>query len=300
MNFFKKFKLFQSQKNTKIFWCNCNCNCSDIHPVFDYNSNVCSSCIGIKDKTKQNFGDLVTSYIFTKIHKKPPIWSDDKNSLEPVYFGSGSMMNLCNGWKNVIVWGTGIIHLKDVFEKPTKVLAVRGPLTRKRFLELGYECPEAYGDIGLLLPKFYDKPMTKKYEIGIIPHYVDFEFCKKLFLSMPDILIIDVCDNVETVIDNIRKCKRTLSSSLHGIIVSHAYEINSAWIKFSNYVYGDNVKFLDYYYSQYLTTVNEPVTLPKDLYKKDDKINYLINVVDSYPNPLFPINSDELLNLCPF
>jgi len=291
--------MIENKENTKIFWCNCNCNCLDIHPVFDYNSKVCSFCIGIKDKTKQNFGDLVTTYIFSKIHKKSSIWSDDKTSLEPVYFGSGSMMNLCNGWKNVIVWGTGIIHSKDVFEKPTKILAVRGPLTRKRFLELGYECPEVYGDIGLLLPKFYDKPMKKQYEIGIIPHYVDFEFCKKSFLSQSDILVIDVCDDIETVIDNIRKCKRTISSSLHGIIVSHAYGINSAWLKFSNYVYGDDVKFLDYYYSLNLRDVKEPILI-KEIELKDDKVNCLINLIDKFPNPSFPIDSKNLLDTCPF
>ena len=299
MNFLKNLRSFKNKKNTKIFWCNCNCNCPDIYPVFDYNSNVCSSCIGIKDKTKQNFGDIITSYIFTKIHKTPPVWSDDKNSSEPVYFGSGSMMNLCNGWKNVIVWGTGIIHSKDVFEKPKQVLAVRGPLTRKRFLELGYDCPEIYGDIGLLLPKFYDKPMKKKYEIGIIPHYVDFEFCKKLFLSMSDILVIDVCDDVENVIDKIRMCKRTLSSSLHGIIVSHAYNIKSCWIKLSDFVYGGDVKFLDYYYSQNLTNVNQPIRFEK-FQSSSKNIDHLIDMIEKYPNPKFPINTDQLIKSCPF
>ena len=284
-------------ERTKIFWCNCNCNCPDIHPMFDYNHNVCSLCIGIKDKTKQNFGDLVTSYIFSKIHKKNPIWSDEKNSSKSIYFGSGSMMNLCAGRKNIIIWGTGIIHSKDVFEKPKYVLAVRGPLTRKRFLELGYECPEIYGDPALLLPSFYNKKMPVQYEIGIIPHYVDYEFCKKQFSHLDNVLVIDVCDDVETVIDNIRRCKRTLSSSLHGIIVSNAYGIKSAWIKFSNYVYGDDVKFLDYYYSLQLTNVHKPIQIETSSFRNMD---YLIDVIEKYPNPQFPINTDKLLETCPF
>jgi pyruvyltransferase len=299
MNFFKKLKSFKNKKNTKIFWCDCNCNCPDIYPKFDYNPNICSSCIGIKDKTKQNFGDLITSYIFTKIHKNPPTRSDDKNSLEPVIFGSGSMMNLCNEWDNVIVWGTGIIHSKDVFEKPTQILAVRGPLTHKRFLELGYDCPKIYGDIALLLPKFYRKPMIKKYEIGIIPHYVDYEFCKKQFSNLDGVLVIDVCEDVEIVIDNIRKCERTISSSLHGIIVSHAYGIKSCWIKLSNFVYGDDVKFLDYYFSQDLTTVQNPISL-EALQSSLDNMDNLINLIEKYPNPKFPIDTSELLETCPF
>jgi len=116
---------------------------------------------------------------------------------------------------------------------------------------------------------------------------------------MPNILVIDVCDDVETVIDNIRKCKKTLSSSLHGIIMSHAYGINCAWIKFSNYVFGDDVKFLDYSYSLNLRDVKESALL-KEVELKYDNINYLTNLVDKFPNPSFPIDSQYLLDTCPF
>lgn len=305
-NFFKRkknAKLFNVKIDnnlTKIFWCKCGCECKEDYGVLEYNSNICKNCIGIRGKNKRNFGDLITSYIYTKIRKKKPMWCDDKDSTEPVYFGSGSMMNLCNGWNNVVVWGTGIIHSKDSFDNPTKVLAVRGPLTRKRFLELGYDCPEIYGDPGLLLSKFYNKKVPKKYEIGIIPHYVDYEFCKNYFANFDSVSVIDACNSVEQVIDDIRRCQRTISSSLHGIIVSHAYNIKSCWAKFSDYVYGDAVKYFDYYYSIGVDNVKKPITFDEEFNSQPHGVDYLVEIIENYPNPIFPINTEKLMKTCPF
>jgi glycosyltransferase involved in cell wall biosynthesis len=248
----------------------------------------------------KNFGDWITSYIFEKITGEKPIWNNKKNSLDPTYFGSGSILQKCKGWKNIIIWGSGIIDSQSTFDEPTKVLCVRGPLTRKRFLELGYSCPEIYGDPGLLLPRFYHPKISKKYKIGIIPHYVDFDFCKVLFSNLENIKIIDVCNDVEKVVDEICECEMTISSSLHGIIVSHAYNIESCWIKFSNSILGDDVKFLDYYYSLNLNQVKAPVVVNDNFYSKNDPINYLIDWIQNFPNPTFPLTTEKLLKTCPF
>jgi hypothetical protein len=39
---------------------------------------------------------------------------------------------------------------------------------------------------------------------------------------------------LEKVIDKIVSCTFTISSSLHGIVVSHAYNINSLWVRFAD------------------------------------------------------------------
>lgn len=46
-----------------------------------------------------------------------------------------------------------------------------------------------------------------------------------------------------------KSCKKILSSSLHGLIVSDAYNIPNRMIKFSNKINGDGTNFTDYFLS---------------------------------------------------
>lgn len=232
---------------------------------YKYSSNRLCWC---KEKNGNlNFGDQIGPYLFKKITKKEIIYSTPQNVTKyTTYVTVGSIMNVVK--KNSIIWGTGIMHKNDIFYKPFKVLAVRGPLTRKRFIELGYECPEVYGDPGLLLPFFYQKSISKKYKLGIAPHFVDLNLFIKF--SMKDILIIDVRRQVEKVIDDICKCEFILSSSLHGCIVSHAYNIPCVWIKLSNNILGDDTKFYDYFYSLNITNI-KPIDLR---YRKISELNF--------------------------
>ncbi len=194
---------------------------------------------------KPNFGDIITPYLIKKITGKSPRLCNGKCFSE-YHIMVGSVMEYAN--KHAVIWGTGIMNRKQDVKKPKKIHAVRGPISRKRMLELGYDCPEVYGDPGLLLPKFYDPPIDKKYAIGVIPHYVDYEQVKSRIRS-DNVLLIDVMNSVETVIDQIKSCECTVSSSLHGVIVSQAYGIPSVWVQFSNKLAGDGTKYRDYFLS---------------------------------------------------
>src|SRR5690606_38035726 len=111
----------------------------------------------------------------------------------------------------------------------------RGPQTRKLLLELGYDCPEIYGDPAILLPKYFNPPVIKKYKIGVIPHYLDLEMAQALFKDQEGVIVIDLMTmDVENVTLQIMSCECAISSSLHGIIVSHAYNIPSVQVKFSD------------------------------------------------------------------
>ncbi|OYX27790.1 MAG: exosortase [Flavobacteriales bacterium 32-35-8] len=148
-----------------------------------------------------------------------------------------------------IIWGSGIIS-KDYSVKKANFLAVRGPQTRKFLLNLGYEVPEVYGDPALLLPKYYNPKVDKEYKIGIVPHYRDFTTVKDLYKNEPSILLIDLMTNdIEETTSQFLKCEKIISSSLHGIIVAHAYGIPSVWQKFSDKVFGDDIKYKDYFES---------------------------------------------------
>ncbi len=198
-----------------------------------------------KDKSTSNFGDLVTPYLIKKMTGEAPLLCN-RFCLAEYYIMTGSVIEHAN--RNAIIWGTGMIRRNQKIKRPKKIHAVRGPITRKRLIELGYECPEVYGDPALLLPKFYRPEINKKYEIGVIPHFIDYKRVKDRIQS-DKVLVIDLLNSVENVVDQILSCQKTLSSSLHGIIVSQAYDIPSVWVRFSNELSGDDTKFRDYFLS---------------------------------------------------
>lgn len=147
--------------------------------------------------------------------------------------------------KNCTVWGSGIM-LKNDCVNGGEFRAVRGILSQKRLVELGYDPPKIIGDPALLLPLIYRPKIDKKYFLGVIPHKWDYKEIAIFLKGQDGVLLIDLSDSVEQVIDKINSCERVISTSLHGIIVSHAYGIPALWFK-KGYIGGDNVKFEDYF-----------------------------------------------------
>lgn len=200
-------------------------------------------------KKKENYGDLLSKYLVEKISGREINWVHPKRQPwykwnKTNYLAIGSIIHHAS--KDSIVWGSGIIDKEQHIEK-ADFRAVRGPQTRKFLLDLGYDCPEVYGDPALLLPKHYHPETEKIYKLGVIPHYHDYKFASENYGNNPDILVIDLMTmDVKEVTRQILSCKKTISSSLHGLIVSHAYEIPSIWVEFSNKIFGDGIKYRDY------------------------------------------------------
>lgn len=208
--------------------------------------------IKLQGKSKENYGDLLGKYIVEKISNRKVIWTKPSSLISqilpfPIYVTIGSILTNVN--KKCVVWGSGIIS-KDYEIRRAKFLAVRGPQTRKYLSESGHDVPEIYGDPALLLPRYYNPKVKKECKIGIIPHYNDYQKVKKWFNDDTSVLLIDLMTNdIEETTRQILKCERIVSSSLHGIIVAHAYNIPAVWQKFSNNVFGDDIKYQDYFES---------------------------------------------------
>lgn len=243
-----------------------------------------------------NFGDMIGPFLYKMICNKDP-WFATPNSFSTstVFMSAGSILSLCK--ENCIVWGSGIINRDDSFPKPWKICSVRGPYSRKRCLQLGYDCPEIYGDPGLLLPKYYyPKNINVKYRLGIIPHFNDYEYVhNKMRDSSPkNILIIDVRYPIELIISNLLSCERVISSSLHGIIMAHSYKVPVSWVTFNKKLEGDGVKFLDHYASlgHYSPTCIENA-LEKNI---DDFMDKSESTID------FDLDKicENLIRVCPF
>ena len=181
-----------------------------------------------------NFGDAVNTDLYHAITGCAPVWSDKS----PKIIAIGSLAQCAR--PGDIIWGAGCMS-EDAelhHDHTTRILATRGPLTDK---QLGSET--IHGDPVTLLPKFFPMKEEKKYPLGFIPHYADYEEFMKMNLKGK---IINIFDPPLEVIKQVCQCERVISSSLHGVIVAEAYGIPAGWVKSDN-VAGNGFKFRDYY-----------------------------------------------------
>lgn len=212
----------------------------------------------------RNFGDWIGPYLFERITKKTPHFLGvGGQRYAPFYITAGSILRHIQVEDRAIIWGSGIITAEETFARPRQTFAVRGPRSQRRLRELGFPVPDVMGDPGILLPLHY-QPSTARVSnrIGIVPHYIDLDHVRSL--AADDVHVIDVTLPVEKVVDEIATCTFTLSSSLHGLIVSHAYGVPSVWCRSFNPLTGDGVKFLDYLESVGLSDCS-PADLPATL-----------------------------------
>lgn len=218
----------------------------------------------LKNEEFENFGDVLVPYLFTKITDINFRWANPNKKKyfslrrKKNYLIIGSIIHFAT--EDSIIWGAGIISKNSKIPK-AKYSAVRGPLSAEKIRREGIEVPEKYGDPALFLALYKNEFInTKTPYIGVVPHYVDYESIQKdSRFDSKNLNIINVLtNNPIEVIKEIGHCKLILSSSLHGIIVAHALGIPAIWIKVSENLYGDDIKFHDYYKS---IGIEEPLCL---------------------------------------
>ena len=254
---------------------------------------------GIKHR---NWGDDLNYYLMNRISNRPIVvyngfWLARKLKKKN-YLCIGTLLDAVN-YSNpqTVVWGSGVSGQERSFVPPLEIYSVRGYKTLEFLGKHGIECPNSLGDPALLLPRYYT-PFTqsKKYKLGIIPHVIDLDFdvINKIRETQTDILIIDLAhyEKWTDVIDQICSCEIIASSSLHGLIVSDAYNIPNCWITLSGKISGGLFKFYDYF-----SSVNRKDSEPI----KIDKISDLLQVYKQVSLwKSIEIDTDEILKCCPF
>ena len=186
-----------------------------------------------------NFGDELSSAVLEWVTGSRPVWVP--KLYRGKILGVGSILQSALAPRDT-VWGSGLIQDVALVPPPgVRFLAVRGPLTRNR---IAGDVPEIYGDPALLLPRFHCHRVEKRYDLGVIPHYID---QNAVSIDDPTICVIDVKKSWGEVVDTIRACQTVISSSLHGLIVAEAYGIPAAWIRITDGVTGSGFKFNDYF-----------------------------------------------------
>lgn len=248
---------------------------------------------------KENWGDDINYWFFRDIVDKPIVSYDwsllTRCTDRPYVMGIGSLLTLVP-LDHSIVWGSGVMSATAPFRgRPAEVRAVRGPLSRKRLLDAGIECPEVYGDPALLLPSFYPFPQVeKKYKLGIIPHYKDRQdplFDR--FKNDNEVRIIEIRNYGHWLdfIDDICRCEAIASTSLHGLIVSEAYGVPNLWINMTRREPVDEIKYHDFFLS--MGQDRRAVSLTDGITKDD-----LLCALGAYRKG--HIDLQPLIDACPF
>lgn len=242
----------------------------------------------------RNFGDALNPVIIEALSGKRVVHSSRILNLarKPVYYAIGSILRGVRS-SNAVMWGSGFIDSRDTLKRrPKEVRAVRGPLTRRKLLELGVECPSVYGDPALLCPLFIKPGASKRYSLGIVPHFTDWHSpLLERFRVMPNVAVIDITSGVPNVIDRVNECEAIASSALHGLILADAYGIPSVWVKISGKIGGDDFKFSDYFQSVGREDA-APIQLTDDTTPSD-----LLSARTEYH---VKVDLEKLVEACPF
>jgi pyruvyltransferase len=243
-----------------------------------------------RSPTRANLGDALTPWLIRRIAGHDPVFAPPGDPVLK-HVAVGSIIRYAR--EGSVVWGAGILGRLDPVSPRADIRAVRGPLTRRRALECGASCPEVYGDPALLLPRLHrPSPGLETAEVGVVPHYFHRHRVQARWRPSPGLRLVDVQRPVEEAVDAIAACARVVSSSLHGLIVAHAYGRPALWVEFEDPLLGDGSKFRDYFAS--LGRVSpEPVRLG---YGPFDARSLLAHSFEPPPR----LDLEPLWDACPF
>jgi polysaccharide pyruvyl transferase len=194
-----------------------------------------------------NFGDQLAPLLLERFANLRPSWSPVCGA-DIVSVGSvlEHIPPLWTGW----VLGTGKLYENSRLHLHTgtmTVLGVRGPLTAR-------QCPagtQMLGDPGLLAPDLLGDPDPEKlYDLGIVPHWSDAQLAtdRRFFGSGWVTRVISPAQDPMTVIREISRCQKIVTSSLHGMIAADSFGIPRRFEPARNWsdAQGGMFKFRDY------------------------------------------------------
>ena len=232
------------------------------------------------NSTVNNYGDLLSPYIIQgltgcEIIKKNYFVGNSNSHLYQIFkslinfdinlntnylfpfekpiIAIGSILS--HGNSHSKIWGSGFMS-KDERCNGGKIYAIRGYKSLSIIQEqikkgdsIKLNKNYTVGDPALLLPLLVNPSLKKKYKISIIPHFSEIEYFKKQYSQRYNIIDLRT-ENIEDTTKSITSSQVILSTSLHGIIVAHAYGIPAIWMELTGLEQNTNgFKFYDYFSS---------------------------------------------------
>ncbi|MCM1129009.1 MAG: polysaccharide pyruvyl transferase family protein [Alistipes senegalensis] len=173
------------------------------------------------------------------------------------------------------------------------VRAVRGYYSLeklKQFNNITIAKNVAIGDPGLLSKYLIDiAGIEKKYDLGIIPHYVDKENELLANIRVKNSIIIDIEQpHSKIFLKQIAECKNIIASSLHGLIAADSLGIPNVRMILSDKITGGDYKYNDYY-SAFGLKEHKIINLSTQIFTEKD----VVDIVKNYK-----IRSEQVEEIC--
>jgi pyruvyltransferase len=190
-----------------------------------------------------NFGDAMAPLLIARFAGLNPVW-DTVSRASIVTVGS-VLEHIPPLWDGFIL-GAGKLREDSQLHLHTgtaTILGLRGPLTAR-------QCPPgnyAIGDPGLMVSELIPA-QDKLYDLGIVPHWSDQSLAKhpEFWGRGWDTKVISPRADPITVITEIARCRRIVTSSLHGAITADAFGIprriepeGARWVKDKTFKWRD-------------------------------------------------------------
>ena len=243
-----------------------------------------------------NFGDAVNPYILENIFGHKCVFADHENAE---LFMIGSILGKALTRKSKVfkrlrqscrepltVWSSGFIR-NDVSNlcapRQLNVCALRGSLSLHLLEKVtGKKFAPVLGDGGLLISRLFESLPEKKYQVGIIPHFIDEKLPEvaEMQKKIPGSVVISPIGNPVDCARKIAECETVISSSLHGLIAADSFGIPNRRIVISNNIVGGEFKYNDYYsafYAHPTPLLCQDIIkhgINADLIRADYKINF--------------------------
>lgn len=201
----------------------------------------------IKCRTKNNGADIIEAarhFLYMIRHAEYSTLKMIEWPWQKSLLAIGSIITWGN--RKSLIWGSGFMSQRDTFRGGI-LYAVRGKYTDEKLRHEGFSGCGVYGDPALLIPLWISPSNEKKYKLGIIPHWKEVAYFQNLYGEKYKVIDLRTRD-IHKIVEEITACEYVLSTSLHGIIVAHAYHVPALWIK-KGYIDTDGFKFYDYFSS---------------------------------------------------
>lgn len=168
-----------------------------------------------------NFGDTMAPLLLERFTGRRAVW-DTVSHADAVVTGS-VLEHIPPEWDGHIV-GAGRLYEDSrlqLYTRTAHLWALRGPLTAR-----GIPGSYALGDPGLLADELVSVP-ERDIDLGVVPHHTDKTLADnpQWFGRTWTTLVIDPRTDPLTAVASIGRCRKIVSSSLHGLITADAFGI---------------------------------------------------------------------------